>query len=193
MPLIALTGSNGAGKTSLAWMLTTRCRPHYARLGFADPIRAAVAATLGEPVDRLFAHPTKDTPHPRAPGGASPRDLTICWANAARAAFGDRCWVSALAARAAQHGPRVVIDDLRFRVELNWVRENDGLIVTLGPPPEELPHDEIALFAPRCPAASEGPEARQAWLSETTRQVLEIARGYPPPPWWHRGTAGGTP
>ena len=179
MPLIALTGENGAGKTSLARVLA----PRYVRLGFADPIRAAVAAAAGEPVERVFSHPIKDTPHPQLPGGTTPRALAISWAEAARRDFGDRCWVAALAARAVLHGPCVVIDDLRFRVELEWVRENRGFVVSLGQPPKELPLGEIALVAPRCPTES---EARQAWLVETATQVLDLASRFPPPPWWLR-------
>jgi hypothetical protein len=181
-----LTGENGAGKTSLAHILTTQCRPRYVRLGFADPIRAAVAAALGEPVDRLFTHPTKDMPHPRAPGGTSPRDLAICWGDAARANFGNKCWVVSLAARAALCGPRVVIDDLRFRVELDWVRENRGFVVSIGDPPWGISLDEIALVVSRCPTADAGQDARQIWLAETARQVLGLAHAFPPPPWWSR-------
>jgi hypothetical protein len=188
MPLIGLTGENGAGKTSIAHVLATQCRQRYARLGFADPIRAAVAAALGETVDRAFSHPFKDLPHSRAPNGVTPRALAICWAEAARAAFGDRCWVAALAARAALCGPRVVIDDLRFRVELEWVHKNRGFIVSVGEPPWEFSLSEIALVVPRCPTEDAGPEARQIWLAETVRQILDLARGFPPPPWWHKET-----
>jgi hypothetical protein len=185
MPLIGLTGENGAGKTSVARVLATQCRQRYVRLGFADPIRAAVAAALGETVDRAFSHPTKDLPHPRAPNGATPREMAILWGGDARAAFGDSCWVSALAARAAMCGPRVVIDDLRFRIEMHWILDNRGFIVSIGQPPEEIPLSEIALVVPRCPTENAGPEAWQIWLAETTRQILDLARSFPPPPWWH--------
>jgi hypothetical protein len=94
--------------------------------------------------------------------------------------------VAALAARAVLHGPCVVIDDLRFRVELEWVRENRGFVVSLGSPPEDLPFSEIALVASCCPTESEGPEARRAWLEETAQQVLKLAQNFPPPPWWQR-------
>jgi hypothetical protein len=186
MPLIGLTGENGAGKTILANVLTMQYRLRYVRLGFADPIRAAVAAALGETVDRAFSHPVKDSPHPRAPNGATPRALAICWGEAARATFGTQCWVAVLAARAALCGPRVVVDDLQFRSEMDWIHENRGFIVSLGTPPEEIPLREIALIVPRCPTGDAGPEAKQIWLTETMQQILKLARSFPPPPWWNK-------
>ena len=169
--IIGLTGGSGAGKTSLARALHQHyC---YAHLGFADPVRAAVAAAVRETTDRIFSHPFKDLPHPRLPGGTTPRALAICWAEAARRDFGDRFWVEHLAMRATQYGPRVVIDDVRFQVEADWINANGGIVVAVGPPPNGLRAGTIAMTVSSCPAE---PEARQAWLEETSNRLLAIAR-----------------
>ena len=167
--IIGLTGGNSVGKTSLARML----EPHYTRLGFADPVRAAVAAAVGETVEFVFSHPLKDTPHPQLLRGTTPRALAICWAEAARRDFGDQFWVEHLAMRAAQCGPRLVIDDVRFQIEADWINANGGIVVSIGLPPNGIRPGSIFKKVPICPAE---PKARQAWLEKTSNQLLAIAR-----------------
>jgi len=169
--IIGLTGGNGVGKTSLARMLESRL--YFTRLGFADPIRKAVAAAVGDTVERTFSHPLKDAPNHQLPSGITPRALAICWAEAARQDFGDRFWVEHLAMRAAKCPPRVVIDDVRFQVEADWINTNGGIVVSVGPPPGGLRAGTVAAQVPSCPVE---PEARQAWLEETSNRLLAIAR-----------------
>ena len=171
MVIIGFTGKNGVGKTSLARALESHL--YYTRLGFADPIRAAVAAAIGEPVSRAFAPPFKDIPHYRLPGGITPRALAICWAEAARQDFGDRFWVEHLAMRAAKCPPRVVIDDVRFQVEADWINTNDGIVIAVGEPPGGLRAGTVAMQVPRCPTDQ---TEWQKWLEETSNQVFETAR-----------------
>jgi len=167
--IIGLTGGSGAGKTSIARMLG----PRFARLGFADPIREAVAAMLGEPVNRVFSHPYKDIPHHKLPGATTPRALAISWAEAARRDFGDQFWVKHLAMRAAQCGPRIVIDDVRFQIEADWINSNGGIVVAVGPPAGGLRAGTVAMKVPRCPAE---PRAWQTWLEETSNRLLKMMR-----------------
>ena len=169
--IIGLTGGNGVGKTSLARMLESRL--YFTRLGFADPIRKAVAAAVGDTVERTFSHPLKDAPNHQLPGGITPRALAICWAEAARQDFGDRFWVEHLAMRAARCGPRIVIDDVRFQIEADWINSNGGIVVAVGPPAGGLRAGTVAASVPSCPTE---PEAWEAWLEGSEKQVLHLAR-----------------
>jgi hypothetical protein len=114
--LLLLSGWAGSGKDAAAALLGEEHRFH--RFAFADPLKAAVSAATGLHPSR-FERPYKDRPlsasHRHSP--ATPRDLLIAHADAARAVDRD-IYSRAIVTDILQSGHRrVVISDWRYQRE----------------------------------------------------------------------------
>ena len=137
--LIGLTGLAGAGKDTVAQMLTqhwTAAGHGWDVMAFADPIRAMCRAFLrhagiDEPEDYLVDRELKEQVIPEV--GASYRHL----AQTLGTEWGQQCigrdvWIRMLEQRLIAAGRRgvthVVIPDARFPVEADWLRTMGGVI-----------------------------------------------------------------
>ena len=127
--LFALTGPKGAGKTTLAYLLTEHS-PVITRMAFATPLRMMLEA-IG--VTSYYHTYNKDMPIPHIPGHPTARHLMQTlgtewgrdlihrniWAGLASAAF----------SRIREQSYTVIVDDLRFHNEVDVIKKGDGIIV----------------------------------------------------------------
>jgi len=170
---IALAGKSGAGKTTLARQLSQIC---------------------GVPVDS-FAAPLKLMAAQLNVGGKGfeARRFYQHVGTATREALGDDVFVAALERRLAEAGGSVIIDDLRFPVELAWCLRNGFLLVYLEGSFVPLPADLDAHPSEQgiCPQDCHLVLPAASSLSSRARLVLEalhhatpvIAQGENPEGW----------
>ena len=119
--LIGLAGYAGSGKDTVADILV-RCGSNgfpARRLALADPLREMVSLFRG-PIERLRV----EQPH------LYRQDMQALGAYC-RANFGSHFWIDALAkryraVRGRVPGVVVVISDVRYTNELEWIREQGG-------------------------------------------------------------------
>jgi hypothetical protein len=150
MPLmIGLTGYAYVGKDTLADLLV---RSHgYHRLGFADPLKAMLLAldpamvrstddkvvevtSVSELLVKYGGSWDKAKPDPYY-GTELRRLLQRLGTEAVRNHLGDDAWVRAAASRVNRNGwSRVVIPDVRFPNEAEFVRESGGIVVRIERP-----------------------------------------------------------
>ena len=126
-PVIALCGRARTGKDSAAQILLDLGLAQY-RYGFADPIRAMLRAGLG--ID--FAAPDFEQKKERhvAHLNTSPRRLMQTLGTEwGRELVHRDIWVREAQQALMERGPGMVIADLRFENEADWVRAIDGLVV----------------------------------------------------------------
>lgn len=146
--LIAFTGKAGAGKTTAAQALVERFG--YVRIGFADPLKAMLAAFL----DQVGVHP--ETVHSMLHGDLKNAPAGYLAGHSARHAmqtlgteWGRRCmrgdfWIEAMRQRVGRSpAQKFVIDDLRFDNEAEFVRVNRGLVFEVrdGTSPSAQAHE----------------------------------------------------
>ena len=113
--LIALTGDNGAGKTTVAKCL--RSAYDYRLHSFAEPLKSYLRE-LGVPWSSL--HGTPSHKEEILPTGGTGRRGMMHVASATKAIFGRDIFARALVQNIKLHlkrGSRIVIDDLRFDEE----------------------------------------------------------------------------
>lgn len=126
MKIIGLTGPAGSGKSTVARLLGER--HGYWEESFAAPIREFIQEVCGLTPDELAA--VKETPI-AALCGKSPRyamqTLGTEWG---RHLIGADLWLRALESHLnefASENDRIVISDVRFANEANWIRERGDL------------------------------------------------------------------
>jgi len=114
--LIGLTGYKGSGKDTVALVLN---RYGYQRVAFADPLKA-IAAVLGWNGDKA------ETPRCEHCGMLQGRELLqVLGTEGVRENIRDDAWLLA-AERAISHHDLVVITDVRFPNEAEFVRAHGG-------------------------------------------------------------------
>lgn len=125
--LIGLTGPARCGKDTVAGFLMEQ---GFHRVSFADPLRDAVAAILREPGPELFSDARKDAPvSPGWPKHVTPRLLLqAIGTQGVRNHVDPRFWIWLAAEKYKAFGAPVVVTDVRFLEEAEWVRENGGQI-----------------------------------------------------------------
>ncbi|MFZ7310276.1 hypothetical protein [Comamonas jiangduensis] len=144
MKLVALCGAAGAGKDTVADMLTAR------KLAFADVLYQEVAEAFGVSVERLKARDTKEVPSPLLPLGVcehydfvvethlhddwraprSPRQILQWWGDYRRAQdpdyFVKRTRQELIDWDWATPGSAFVVTDVRFANEAKLIRALGG-------------------------------------------------------------------
>jgi hypothetical protein len=133
---IGFCGLAGAGKDSLASAVeryATACGGKVARVALADPMRDMLLA-LGVPRIYMTNRDLKETPVPGF--GRSYRQLAQTLGTEwGRNCHGEDFWVNAAAARvAAADADTVLITDVRFRNEADWLRHAGGYLVRVTRP-----------------------------------------------------------
>lgn len=129
--LIGLTGYAQSGKDTVGQYLVTEHKYH--RIGFADAVRDAVYTlnpmiktdrweTLQEYIDYVGWDRAK------VDNSEARRLLQIMGTEVGRMLFGPDVWIN-IAERKAGSEPRVVITDVRFPNEADWIRSRGGIVV----------------------------------------------------------------
>ena len=147
IPVIALIGGMGSGKSTVATFLIEEFGA--TRMSFANPLKDMLRA-LGLTHKDLYGPPE----HRAAPcellGGASPRHaMQTLGTEWGRKLIGNSLWVNALRRRIIEHRttaglngekPRVIlIDDTRFPNEVHMVRAMGGQVWRIRRPAVEKP------------------------------------------------------
>lgn len=137
--LLALCGARGAGKTTVAQAIVDRYAD-FKRMSFADPIREEASeilqhARLADPIVDLYlkSHPpfARDFKDRTIPGlEITPRELLIQVGNGRREED-PFYWVNIMKQRILDCPYHVVIDDLRYDTEMEFVRAHAGYVVEL--------------------------------------------------------------
>lgn len=124
--IIGLAGLKGHGKTTIANAIVD-IFPGHKLMAFADPIRA-FAEACGFDMSR------KEDPDPRL--ALSPRRfMQAAGTEFGRLMLGEDFWVKSMGARAQALGNHaIVIHDVRFPNERNWIRERGGSVIWIHRP-----------------------------------------------------------
>jgi hypothetical protein len=135
---IGINGYAGSGKSAIAQHLVEK---NWARLKFADPLKAAIRALLldmgthNERIDRMIEGDLKELRMARL-NGKSPREVMQWLGAGARGPLGDDFYVNILMSkRIKKFSDRsVVIDDLRYKNEATAIRAMGGYIIRVERP-----------------------------------------------------------
>lgn len=126
MPVIGLSGPAGSGKTTAAQAILKT--PGYVRLPLAGPIKHMLRAGLGL-TDRQTDGDLKEVPIPRL-GGLTPRRLLQTLGTEWGRSLDDQFWIKLWLQQARDevwNGARgIVVDDVRFLNEANFLRKETG-------------------------------------------------------------------
>ena len=123
--LIGLAGFAGVGKDTVAAVLA---RDHgYRRYALADPLREGLAVMLGLDREVFEDRTRKEAPIDWL--GRSPRYLMQTLGTEwGRDLVAADLWLRVAERRIAALGPRVVVSDIRFDNEADWVRALGGVV-----------------------------------------------------------------
>lgn len=125
--LIGLTGKAGAGKDTVAALLTDH---DFAHTYLAFPIKSSVGAMLGVPISRWEDRDWKETALPGL--GVSPRQLAQTLGTEwGRDVIDPDFWIKLTQMRMDEHPefPDWVISDVRFDNEARWIKDSGGFVV----------------------------------------------------------------
>lgn len=133
-PLIALSGLAGAGKTSVAEFLVSDYG--YQEVAFAYPMKRGLSEMFGIPIHYFESPVLKEMPI--AWLGKSPRQLMQTLGSEwGRDLVAPDVWIR-FAARVVESmhesGYRVVVSDVRYLTEADWVRRQEGSLWHLRRP-----------------------------------------------------------
>lgn len=127
--IFGLTGRAGSGKDSVAEILR-RLYDGVVPMKFAQPLYEMVSAMTGMPVEYLQDRNLKEATIPGL--GKSPRELLQSigteWG---RKFIGDDVWIRSLEARSLllrEQGYSIVVTDVRFDNEAEWIRHHGGVV-----------------------------------------------------------------
>lgn len=124
-PLIGIAGAARTGKDTLANFIIAAIGGY--RYGFADPIREMMKP-LGIDMSDPYWQVNKENVIPAL--GVSPRrimqTLGTDWG---RQMINARLWIFLANQRLLAFGPGMVISDVRFEDEADWIRQHGGLIL----------------------------------------------------------------
>jgi hypothetical protein len=127
LQLIGLVGRKGVGKDTAALYLE---RVHgFKRLAFADSLKTVCTALYN--VDPSVFHDPALKEEPIDGWGVTPRHIMqTVGTDMVRAHLGDDFWIRRVASELPQEG-HVVISDVRFKHEADFIRSRGGLLVRI--------------------------------------------------------------
>lgn len=127
-PIIGISGRARAGKSTAAELLLRIGAGRY-QYSFADPIRHMLRAGLGIDLEAPFWQMRKEDPISRF-GGHSPRYLMQTLGTEwGRVLVSNDLWLTLAGDTLHVRGPGMVIADVRFDNEADWVRQQGGVIL----------------------------------------------------------------
>lgn len=133
MKIIALTGQQGAGKSTLADRVASHLRASGYRVtvaSFADALKRTCWDLFGVPYDRTMTQEQKNTPRIN---GRTSRQVWQKFGQDARDIWAD-VWV-ALSMATLPDVDVVIFDDLRHVNEMDAVHDRGGLVIHLTDTP----------------------------------------------------------
>ena len=133
--LIGLCGAAGAGKNTVAELLTDSSGGPFVQIAFADPLYECVSTITGLPVDRLKDRDVKEAVIPWL--GKSPRQLLQTLGTEwGRGTVHPEIWIRIAMERAGQHHTfsGVVVTDVRFDNEAQAIVDAGGEVWRVARP-----------------------------------------------------------
>lgn len=126
-PIIGLTGPARTGKDTAAAFLVALTGGY--RYAFADPLRAMLKAGLGIDMDEPYWQTHKESPV-AAFGHKSPRQM-LQWLGTewGRNMVDRDIWLTLAKNELATRGPGMIVSDVRYENEAQWVRNMGGKVV----------------------------------------------------------------
>jgi hypothetical protein len=148
--LIGIYGHARSGKDTVTTFLTETYKGYYS-IAFADPLKEAAAVAFGIPLDWFYSDELKDTEHPN--WDLTPRQITQFMGTEMFRdtlprlieGVGNNFWVNRAILRLTNsYVPEdegsfeltdtVVISDVRFQNEYDFIIKNNGIIIHLTRP-----------------------------------------------------------
>lgn len=127
--IIGITGRAGSGKDTVARHLTTYFKAHFRSVAFADPIRSGLKAVFGWD-DSYFDYPKKEEVIEML--GKSPRQIMQTFGTEwGRDRVNTDLWLKLAGIRMENlvgAGFNVLVTDVRFQNEADWIRQQGGVI-----------------------------------------------------------------
>ncbi|MDO4708265.1 MAG: adenylate kinase [Pseudomonadota bacterium] len=134
MQIVGIAGAARSGKDTLSGFLEDF--HDFKRVALADPLRQFISVLTGIPFDELLDSQAKETPLP-AFGGKTPRELMQSLGTEwARNHVAKDAWLTVATrevnkARAEGYAG-VVVPDIRYDNEAEWIRSMGGMVVHLS-------------------------------------------------------------
>lgn len=132
--MIGITGKIGSGKDTIADYLVSK--HNYTKLSLAEPIKSALAAMLDEPIENFYDRELKEQHISEL--GLSRRQLAEAlgteWGRYSLKNYtgNQDFWVKLLEYKIFKNNfQRIVIPDVRFDNEVNFIRKNNGIIINV--------------------------------------------------------------
>ncbi len=130
-PVIGIAGLARTGKDTVANFIIAAVGGY--RYSFADPIRDMLRAGLGIDMNDPYWQERKEEPIPAL--GVSPRHMMQTLGTEwGRNCIKDDLWLLLAQQQLLRHGVGMVIPDIRFENEADWVRRYGGRIIHLSRP-----------------------------------------------------------
>lgn len=125
--LIGITGRAGSGKSTVAEFLIEQ---GFQQIAFADPLKVGLAAILQEAVEDLFSPERKEKPvRPYWPEHVTSRLLMqAVGTEGVRNNVDPNFWVWLAHEKFVKAETHVVVSDVRYEEEAEWVRAQGGKI-----------------------------------------------------------------
>jgi hypothetical protein len=149
--ILGLVGFIGSGKGTVGDILTTR---GFHKDSFAAPLKDAIAIMFGWPRDLLegdteVSRQWREQPDPfwsQSFGKPfTPRlALQLMGTEAGRNVFHLDIWVLSLLNRAK--GKNVVVSDVRFKNEMNYIQKNNGIVIRIKRGPEPIWYEDYLRY-----------------------------------------------
>lgn len=146
--IVGLSGKAGAGKDTVADLLVAR--HGFRKFAFGRSVKDACAAVFSFSHEQLYgSQQAKNSVDPA--WGYSPRQAMQALGDALRGALDSDVWVKSLARQIELSGcDRVVICDVRYRNEIDWLVQQGGVAIRIERPSslsgnEAAHQSEIAL------------------------------------------------
>ena len=148
--VIGLVGKKGSGKTTVAKYLVDEY--NFEEVVFAEPVKRVTESIFGFSYDMLLGD-TKEKRQQRVTlkdpiWGKTPVEaMQIVGTEIFRNGFDSETWIKIAKRKVDQfrsEGKSVVISDVRFENEINFIRETGGEIVVLFEKPEDITPPNLA-------------------------------------------------
>jgi hypothetical protein len=143
MRIVGIHGKKGSGKDTFANFLQTAGQ-RVRLMAFADRMKAICSVVYGVPIRYFYNEDTKEMP--LEPWGLSPRNMMTMMNDQLKSFHGEDYFVRVIKQDLAkimelpdhQRPDTIVITDVRFAVEAEWMKEIDAPIVAVRRPSADV-------------------------------------------------------